>query len=271
MIEEIWVNDLDGWGDKTLKQLAQFDHVSCGHHGTVQPLQRLIGRPCFWLPGAVDALRFYPGLLPVPRTIDVYSMGRRSEISHRALLEHAAKHGWTYLFDTLEPRRVRDGDLVQHRKQLAELVKRTRYFVANMGRVDAVERTHAQQELGLRSFEGTAGGAVLVGQFPKSDAAKALFDWPDAHIEVPYDSTDMPEVIDALDRTPERVARIRRDNVVHSLRRHDWVYRWSRVLQALDVQPREALLRRTQQLQELATLTDEQGTAHETEDRSLYL
>lgn len=270
MIEEIWVSDLDRWGAQTLKRLAQFDRITCGHHDTAAPLQRLVGKPCTWLPGGVDAFRFFPGLVPPPRTIDVYSMGRRSEITHGALLEHATRNGWTYLFDTLEPRRVREGDLVQHRVQLAELVKRSRYFVANMGRVGAVERTHSQEELGLRSFEGTAGGAVLLGQFPKSEVAKALFDWPDAHIDVPYDSTDMPDIIDALDRTPDRVARIRRDNVVHSLRRHDWAYRWRSVLTELGVEVAEPLLRRTAQLHELAALT-EHAPAPESRDGSVYL
>ena len=269
VIEELWVNDLSGWGQQTLKRLAEFDQITCGHHGTVEPLQKLVGRTCRWLPGAVDALRFFPGHTPPPRHIDVFSMGRRSERSHRALFEHACKHGWMYLFDTLEPRRVRDGDLVQHRVQLAELVKRTRYFVANKGRVDAAERTHAQEELGFRSFEGAAGGAVLLGQFPKSDAARSLFDWPDAHIEVPYNSTDMPAVIDALERSPERVARIRRDNVVNTLRRHDWAYRWHGLLSALDMAPAEALLHREHLLHELAERAELAGT-HEAEGRTAY-
>lgn len=267
LIEEIWAADLSGWGQQTLERLAEFDQITCGHYGTIKPLQKLVGRTCWWLPGAVDAFRFFPGPAPPPRSIDVYSMGRRSELSHRALLDHATKHGWLYLFDTLEPRRVREGDLVQHRVQLAELVKRTRYFVANKGRADAIERIHTQEELGLRSFEGAAGGAVLLGQFPKSDVARALFDWPDAHIEVPYDSTDMPAIIDALERTPERVARIRRDNVVNSLRRHDWAYRWRCVLTALDMAPSEPLMHRERQLHELATRV-ERAVPHELEGRT---
>jgi hypothetical protein len=255
-IEELWLRGLSRSGQRPLEHLANFDLILCGHHGTVAPLAKLVGRRCEWSPGAVDALRFFPGALPPRRTIDVFAMGRRSEISHRALLERATPAGWTYLFDTLEPRRVRGGDLMQHRTQLAELVKRSRYFLANRGRIDRVGDTGAQEELGFRSFEGAAGGAVLLGHVPNGDHVTAMFDWPDAHIHVPYDSTAMPDVIASLDREPERVARIRRDNVVNSLRRHDWVHRWRSALAWLDIAPTERLKQRVQQLEELAAFAE---------------
>ena len=256
ILEEVWACGLPRFGQRTFDALAKFDLITCGQHGTVEPLRALVGRPCEWLPGGVDALRFFPGLRPPARTIDVFAMGRRSEISHRALLEHATRSGWTYLFDTLDARHVRGGDHMQHRTQLAELVKRSRYFLANRGRVDRVEDTGEQEELGYRSFEGAAGGAVLIGDAPHRPHCQSMFDWPDAHVHVPFDSTAMAEVIVTLDRDPERVARIRRNNVVQTLRRHDWSYRWRTVLDWLGVAPSAGLERRRQELQDLAALTE---------------
>ncbi|HKU44336.1 MAG TPA: glycosyltransferase [Polyangiales bacterium] len=255
-VEEIWVRGLPRWSRRTFEQLAKFDLIACLQHGSVSPLAALVGRRCEWLPPGVDALRFFPGLVPPPRTIDVYAMGRHSERTHRALLEHATLRDWTYLFDTLEVRRVRGGDHMQHRTQLAELVKRSRYFLANRGRVDRWGDTGQQEELGFRSFEGAAGGAVLIGDAPRGEHVRTLFDWPDAHIHVPFDSTIMPEVIAALDAEPERVARIRQNNVVQSLRRHDWVYRFRSALEWLKLAPTERLRQRTQRLGELATFSE---------------
>jgi hypothetical protein len=261
IIEEIWALELGRWGNRTLDRLAEFDLITCGQHGTVAPLAALLGKRCEWLPGGVDCLRFFPGREPPHRTIDVFAMGRRSDVSHRALQRHASAHDWTYLFDTLEPRRVRDGDHAQHRLQLAELVKRSRYFIVNKGRIGADAEIGSQEELGFRSFEGAAGGAVLVGHAPRGEHVKAMFDWPDAHIHVPFDSAELPDILSALDREPERIARIRRDNVANSLRRHDWAFRWRQVLAALDVAPTERVPQRIRELEELAALTENASSA----------
>ena len=254
-VEESWAHGLAQWSGRTFDQLAKFDLIVCSQHGSVGPLARRAGQRCEWLPAGIDTLRFHPGFRPPPRTIDVFAMGRRSEVSHRVLLEHATRHGWTYLFDTLEVRRVRGGDHMQHRRQLAELVKRSRYFLANRGRIDRVEDTGEQEEVGLRSLEGAAGGAVLIGDAPRGAHVAAMFGWPDAHIHVPFDSTDIAEVISALDREPERLARIRRENVVQSLRRHDWAHRWQTVLGMLGLAPTERLRLRMQELEQLAVRT----------------
>lgn len=261
VIEEIWALELGRWGTRTLERLAEFDLITCGQHGTVQPLAALIGRRCEWVPGGVDCLRFFPGPEPPQRSIDVFAMGRRSDVSHSALLRHVSAHDWTYLFDTLEPRRVRLGDHTQHRLQLAEMVKRSRYFIANKGRIGAVDEIGTQEELGFRSFEGAAGGAVLVGHAPRGEHVNAMFGWPDAHIHVPFDSAELPDVLAALDREPDRVARIRRNNVANSLRRHDWALRWQQVLTALDVAPTERLAHRVRELEGLAALTENAGAA----------
>jgi hypothetical protein len=249
LLEEVWLEDLKG--GRLPPQLAKFDAVLVSFHGTVTPLAALAGLPCTWLPPGVDALRFFPGLKPPARTIDVFAMGRRTEQAHERLCDQACVRGWTYLFDTIDPIRVRDG-VREHRVQLAELVKRSRYFVVNKARIGSPGVTADQEELGFRSFEGAAGGAIMIGHTPRAESVGQLFDWPDAHVHVPYEGADIIEAMAALDRQPERVASIRRNNIVNSLRRHDWAYRWSAVLASVGMAPRPALSLRLQRLEQLA-------------------
>jgi hypothetical protein len=162
---------------------------------------------------------------------------------------------WTYLFDTVNATSVRE-TCDEHRQQLAEIIKRTRYFMANKAKVDAPHHRGTQEELGFRSFEGAAGGAVLIGETPKVPSLGQLFDWPDAHIHVPFDSTEVGAVIEELQKDPERVRRIRRNNVVNSLRRHDFAYRWQTILDAIGLPARPQLAQRIAKLNALADSID---------------
>ena len=205
-----------------------------------------------WVPGAVDTLRFMPRSPPAPRTIDIFNVGRRSEDTHRALLTLSERQCWTYLFDTAVPRWVLHGGHAQHRAQLAALIKRSRYFFANKARV-GTQDAGTQEEIGLRYYEGAAAGAVLIGDAPKSESAQILFDWSDAQVEVPYGATqEAIDVIRELEKDPERVSQIRSANIVNCLRRHDWVYRWQRILELTQLQPHEKLLQRVLLLNQLA-------------------
>jgi len=43
-----------------------------------------------------------------------------------------------------------------------------------------------------------------------------VFDWQDAVIRLPFDSPDTGEILEALDADPQRIERIRRENVHHA-------------------------------------------------------
>jgi hypothetical protein len=104
-IDEMWAASIPEhkyW----LHALAQFDHVFIGCSGTVSPLSNVIGRPCHWLPGAVDTLRFAPRADPAARVIDIYSIGRRSEGIHKTLLQAARSRKIFYIYDTSTGSRV---------------------------------------------------------------------------------------------------------------------------------------------------------------------
>src|SRR5262245_35558495 len=108
-------------------------------------------------------------------------------------------------------------------------------------------------EIGFRCYEGAAGGAVLIGQVPTNcQVFDRDFDWPDAVIDMPFHSTDVGERISALDAEPDRIARIRLNNVVNCLRRHDWVYRWNDIVKILGMEPTTCAFERAERLRNLA-------------------
>ena len=76
-------------------------------------------------------------------------------------------------------------------------------------------------------------------------------------MELPHDSRAIETVIREMDGQPDRQEQIRRTNVVQSLLRHDWLYRWEAVLKAAGLEPMPQLTRRKERLKRLATLVQE--------------
>lgn len=251
-VHEIWTSWIEEFGSGIdFSPVSDFDHVIIGLRGTVPTLTRHMGRPCLCMPGGIDALRFCPYPDSPERVIDLYNMGRRSDVTHESLLTWAAERRRFYLYDTVDARAAID--LVQHRLLLADLLKRTQFFFANKAQVNKPEVTAGQDELGLRFFEGAAAGTVMIGDPPAtSEMFNELFDWPDAVISAPFGSEDIPDLIAELERDPERISRIRRHNIVHSLTRFDWVYSWQKILEQVGLPPTEQMASRVRQLHQLA-------------------
>lgn len=249
-IEELWDADIP-LRPGEIALIKEFDLVftSCG--GAIPRLRQATGKPCAHLPPAVDAVRFCPYPNPPVRCIDIYNMGRRSTVAHEALHELADARNWFYVYDTFRGNKAIDP--ADHRKFLANTIKRTRYFVANRAKVDHGQLTERQEELGSRHFEGAAGGAVIVGDPPRCETFDEHFGWPDAVVPMEFDVTDPAAVIDVLEADPDRVARIRADNVRNCLRRHDWSYRWRMVLEAAGMKALSGMTERAGLLSRLAS------------------
>jgi hypothetical protein len=250
-IDEIYAVDiprLKYW----LPALAQFDHVFVGYSGSVNALAQAIERPCHWLPSGVDSIRFTPSPSFPDRVIDIYNMGRRAEGLHRALLDLAAKNGMFYLYDTFESSRTNLYDHKQHRDMLANIMKRTRYFTVAPAKGGAAEVVGSQIELGYRYYEASAAGNVMLGQIPRCEAFETMFNWEDSVVEINPDGSDVAKVISALDDQPERLIEISRRNTVQALLRHDWAYRWKKVLEIANLEPAPQLQIRENRLKQLA-------------------
>ena len=259
-IEELWTVELKY--EKMLRPLQQFDAVVCGHDSTVGPLQELTQVPCYWDGVGVDAIRFCPLPHSPKRVIDFLSMGRRGERTHAALLEMAASRDFYYEYDTVKAKHVLSS--AEHRILLANRIKRSRYFLVNTPKVDAKHQRGNQEEIGMRFYEGAAGGAVLVGESPDSPRFREHFGWEDSCIDFPYDSADIEDFLDDLDQQPGRLARARRENVTRSLLHHDWIYRYEFILQLAGLKPQSKASARVERLRSLAAeVASEISVAHE--------
>src|SRR5262249_20100382 len=141
-ITEVWSDLLPKY---LLELLSSFDHIFIGHRHCVEEVARIIGRPCTYLPFAVDVPRFTPVSLDQPRPIHVCNIGRRSSVTHQALLEEAERQQSFYYYDTVAAsgggRTFRVDSPREHRVMLATLLKHSRYFFANRSYVNQPEFT----------------------------------------------------------------------------------------------------------------------------------
>jgi len=260
LIDELWAKAIPLYRH-LFRILKKFDLVVLYYSQTSRPLSERIGSKCIFLPPGIDALLFSPYPKPPRRSIDVYSIGRRSEVTHRALLRMAAENQLFYLHDSIAGDKAIDSG--QHRALFANTAKRSRYFLVNPGLIDEPHTTNKQIEIGNRYFEGAASGTIMIGERPQTEAFKIHFDWPDAVVHLDYDSSEIHQIISDLDRQAEKQERIRRTNVVQSLLRHDWAYRWEAILRTIGLEPMQQLLYRKERLHDLARqVSSEESGGH---------
>jgi len=261
-MDEFWAFELHKYR-YFIKLLSQFDYVVVPLVGSLNALRQLVEAECFYLPSGIDAIRFCPYPNPPRRVIDVYSIGRRSEETHRALLRMTEDNQLFYVYDTMQGCYVTNPR--EHRMLYANIATRSKYFIVNPGKIDSPEETGLQSEFGPRFFEGAGSGTIMIGEIPKNDQFKKMFDWPDALIHLPFHSSNIGTIINELDKEPDRLRNIRRNNVVHSLLRHDWVYRWEVLLKTVGLDPLPELLDRKRRLDNLAR-TVERETRNSTQN-----
>lgn len=251
LVDELWINEIVKHRH-FLRILAKFDLILLYYSQTVNPLRDTISRRCMFFPPGLDTILFCPHPDPPKRFIDVYSIGRRSEITHQRLRKMARESAIFYLHDSIGGNQAINSQ--EHRALFANVAKRSRYFLVNPGCIDQPHKTGNQIETSNRYFEGAAAGAIMVGERPKNEEFERLFDWPEAVTHLPYDSCDIDRIIQELDRDTERQDRIRRTGIVQALMRHDWVYRWEAILRTVGLEPMQAVLERKKRLSKLAAV-----------------
>jgi hypothetical protein len=255
-VSEVWVHQCPQY---LLELLADFDHVFLGVNHSVKDVERVVGRPCSYLPLAVDVLRFAPYPNGPQRSIDVCNIGRRSQDTHQALLRRGQAADFFYYYDTvaasgidLKQRTFRVQDPAEHRMLLASLLKRSRYYLASRGFANDPAFTKGRDEISARFYEGAAAGTVMIGVPPETKEFAEQFNWPEPIIRAPFDCPGIVELIAELESDPARVSSIRRNNVHHAALRHDWLYRLRSIFDVLGIAPTDAMLRRQQRLQDIA-------------------
>jgi hypothetical protein len=217
---------------------------------SARALTQLLGRPCHFLPFAVDALQFCPASAFRERSIDVLAVGRHSPRVHKELVRLSQEDGLFYHYDTAQPFRVRS--YVEHRRMLAELCKRARFTLTYKHNVDMNALTGGDESLAPRFFEAAAAGSVLLGIPPDCEDFRNCFNWDDAVIDFPFDGGDVRGILAELSRQPERLAAARTNNMAHSLKRHDWAHRWMSVLAQAGLPSTPAMQQRLSTMNDLA-------------------
>jgi spore maturation protein CgeB len=251
-IDELWASQILNY-KYWLPALSQFDYVFAGCKGTVSALSQVTNRACHWLPGGVDALRFSPFPYPAARVIDVYSIGRRYQGIHDEMLKAAKRGELFYVHDThLNLGNAEVYDHRQHRDLLANMAKRSRYFMVGAAKMDALDERQGQVEVGHRYYEGAAAGTVMIGEVPDCEAYRELFGWPEAVIQAHPDGSDIMAVLRDLGADPERTAAIRGRNAKEALLRHDWVYRWNEMFRVTGIKPSPGIAARERHLKDIA-------------------
>jgi hypothetical protein len=255
-IAELWPHLLP---DYLLELLEDFDHVFVGSVNVAEHVARVTGKPCTYIPSGVDVLNFAPHPMQPHRTIDVSSIGRRSSVTHCALLKMAQERGLFYFYDTvaasgvdLKQRTFQVHNPAEHRHLLGQLLRRTRYYIANRARANEPEYTVAGDEISARFYEGAAAGAVMIGDIPRCHQFDEQFDWPDAVIQAPFDAPDIGALIDSLDQDSARIERIRRNNIHFAALRHDWLYRVQDIFHNLKLPDTQRMDARAQRLRSIA-------------------
>ena len=251
-IIEIWDEDLPkmtGFMDF----FNQFDLICLGTHNALEKIQGMTDTPCMYLPPGIDTLKFYPNFSEKSRRpIDVCSLGRRSSVTHSALADKAAKEDFFYYHELTTGSVLRVEDHQAHRTLIANLLKNSRYYITNYAKANLPKLTASAHEIGYRFFEGAAAGNIMIGAPPKGDLFRQYFDWEDAVIPISFNEPNIGAILDEIDATPGYVERIRARNVMNSLLKHDWVYRWEQVLQKLGLPSSQGIENRKQRLTEMA-------------------
>jgi hypothetical protein len=236
-LEEAWVKQLNKHKGH-MKLLSRFDYLFTSCSQSALKIQEATGRPCAYLAPGVDTLRFCPYPNPPERSIDVYSLGRRSEVTHKALLELAQASNLFYIYDTLETKDTKTP--LEHRDLIANLCKRASFFIANTAKIDLPTETHCQAEVGYRFFEGAASGTIMIGERPNNPMFERLFPWQDAVIHLPFHHTEIKDFLQTVKAQTQHLETLRKKGITHCLRTHDWAYRWDTILKTVGLDPRDS-------------------------------
>ena len=250
-IIEIWQKDIPKLKN-FIEFFQKFDLICLGHSQIVDSVKKITHRPCIYLAPGIDTIKFKPDLQPKDRCIDILSLGRRSTVTHQALLALAEQKRFFYYYDYISGASLRHNSHQEHRTLISNLLKNSRYFITNYAKINQPKQTQGQAEISYRFFEGAAAGNILLGCPPKNEVFEHFFDWQNAVIPMAFDEINIAKIIAELDSQPEYLRKIQADNVVNSLRKHDWVYRWEEVLNQVGLSPTQGMKKRKFYLEQLA-------------------
>lgn len=244
-IDEFFLESLDSFS-RYFPVLGRFDCVVLNCSGTLEALAERTGLKVITVPSGIDALRFCPEPDAPERIVDIVNIGRKTSAQHRQFQILQKEDQWFYLFDAAIP--IKPSNHARHRENLAYWLSRSRFSVVNPAKFNVLDKCHDQEEIGFRYFEGAAAGCVMIGRIPDNPFYRDLFPWPEAVVELPEEVAGIPDFLRGLATETERLERISRDNIIGSLERHDFVYRWESILEQSGLAPLPKSLERKEDL-----------------------
>jgi hypothetical protein len=243
-IWELWPASLEEFR-AFYRSLDRFDHIYVGTQMVAEQLSARLGREVRWLAPGTDVLRFRPRP-PDQRTIDILSLGRRSDTQHQAASQLRDELGWHYVYDTASGMSIEDH--VEHRTLVAENLSHAKFFLSNRGKFNDTSESAGVHDFGNRFFDGTAGGAVIVGEFAHTTGFDSCFDWGDIGIDLPAADPTLAKVLASRAHDTDWLAEVSIRNASETARRHDWAHRWASVLDDIGVAHGPVLTSRLEQL-----------------------
>jgi len=252
-LQELWISEFDRQLAGVADILRQFDHVFVGLYHTAEALSRKLGIKVEYMPLGIDAEMWNPYIgTPKPRDIDVCAIGNMDPGTHEALWNWAEDTGRYYSFTTTGGARLSVSHRI-HRQNLAQTLKRSKFFFTFMAKRVVTSQRSAQEEFGPRYYEGAGAGAIQIGDAVKTNPAYLEhMDWEGAVIEVPYASADMPALLEDIEKNADWLEEVRRRNVANCLTRHDHLNRWDMVMKAAGFEATPTAEARRARLQEQA-------------------
>jgi Glycosyl transferases group 1 len=232
-ILETWPQTI-GFDRANYRMLDRFDCAFVLNPRAIPLIQAHTKTPVLFLPTAADTLLMPASLLQAERLVDILCIGRKNPAVHAAMLDYSEQQRKLYLYDVWSDMLVRDW--AGARRYNAELAARSKFYVVWRPEFRLAPDAPSEQALSNRYFEGAASGAVMIGSRPDVGEFGALFDWPDALIDLPQEPEAVGPFLRCLEADPARLARIRQRNRREALLRHDWVHRWTSVLDALGLE-----------------------------------
>ncbi len=245
-LDEFWVEEFPQLR-RFLRVLEQFDLVFCSEYYTAEKLREELKSPdVMYLPPGVDTLGLAPVMEPSIRPIDVTNLGAIADATHEGLLEYAKQIEGFYFFDTLKSR-FEARSPSEHRFRYANILKRTKYFLCHFAKMRSREPP-VQLEFGPRYMEGLAAGCVLLGSWKSTPAFDTFLGWEDAVIEMPFECTNVSEILRLLDREADRLREISARNVKRALEGYDHAHRWRTIVDRLGLSEDFHMSRRQEEL-----------------------
>ncbi len=163
-----------------------------------------------------------------------------------------------YIYDTIQDLYM--ADYRNHRSLYTNFLKRSRYMIVNKAKFDLTGKSNPQEEVGPRFYEGAAAGTIMLGVTPRCTAFTQNFDWSNAVIEIPFDCANIADIIADLNQQTDAIDKIRKDNITNSLLRHDWVYRWEKILETVGLDTTPQIQARKATLQNLAQMVNKSAS-----------